>query len=160
MSDWKPKRRDRIRKFFSQGRLEQPDEKNAGLHGSPCIGESSTHTPTAVPSATSMASPDKMTTPPTTTPTTPTQHLMKPMGPWQKPEPGSAIKDATLKSNPSQPGPISATGAVDTAHTHEECKEKPISTTIPSLWGRALSSDGLSPQERKTLADTSLGVSS
>ena len=106
-----------------------------------------------------MASIDKMT-PSTTTPTTPTQHLMKPMRTRQNPEPGGGIKDATLKSNPSQPEPKYArAAAVDTAHTQAgNEREQPVSAPTQSLWGRAINSDRLSAQEHKTLTDTGLGV--
>ena len=159
MSNPKPRKRDRISKILPHGWRGQP-EKNAGPRDSLGIGESSTCTPTATSSATLVASLDKMITPSTTTPTTSTQHLVKPTESRQRLEPGGAIRGATFKSNSSQLRPISATAAVmDTANTQAENEEEqPVSTAIRSLWGRAINSDALSPQERRTLADTGLGV--
>ena len=48
---------------------------------------------------------------------------------------------------------------MDTVHTQAENEgEQPVSTGIRSLWGRAINSDALSPQERKALTNTGLGV--
>ena len=158
MSSSKPRKRDRIRKILPHGWRGQLD-KNAGTSDSLGVGETSTHTSTAASSATSVASLDKMT-PSTTTPTNSTQYLVNPTESPQKPEPGGATKDATFKSNSSQPRPIPATAAVmDTAHTQAgNGGEQPVSTAILSLWGGAINSNALSLQERKTLVDTGLEV--
>ena len=55
---------------------------------------------------------------------------------------------------------------MDAAHTQVENEgEQPVSTAADSvraqpLWGRAVDSDELSPQERKTLTDIGFGVDS
>ena len=54
-------------------------------------------------------------------------------------------------NTPTMPTPAAA-AEIDTAHTEGEQPQ--------SLWGRAINSDRLSPQERKTLADTTCGVDS
>ena len=72
------------------------------------------------------------------------------------------MRDATFKANTSQPRPISATAVVmDTTHAKAENEEdQHVSAAIQSLWDRAINSDGLSPQEYKTLTDAGLGVAS
>ena len=72
------------------------------------------------------------------------------------------MRDATFKANTSQPRPISATAVVmDTTHAKAENEEdQHVSAAIRSLWDRAINSDGLSPQEYKTLTDAGLGVAS
>ena len=159
MSSSTPRKRDRIREFLHHGRQGKPD-KNVGPRDSLGIGEPPTHTPTAASSATSVASLDGMTISSTITPTTSAQYLVKPTESRQTPEPGGVTKDATFKSNSSQPWAIYAKAAVmDTAHTQAENDgEQSVSTGIRSLWGRAINSDALSPQERKTLTNTGLGV--
>ena len=136
MSDGRPRKRDRLRRFLA-----------------PKTGR---HTPTVPESAPSRSSRNETTTS-TTTPTPSTQHLITPTEP-----PGGAIGDASFKSSPaSQPAPTSATAAADTQT--ESAGEQPNSTTADSiqaqsLWSRAINSDGLSMQERKTLTDIGFGV--
>ena len=117
-----------------------------GLDHPPGAGESSTDTPTAASSATSVPSGvaglNETTTPSTTTPPSSTQHLITPTEPS-----GGATGDAALKSNTTnQPEPASAS-------------ERPISTAAgntdseaQSLRSRAIKNDELSSQECKTLA--------
>ena len=135
MSDGRPKKRDWL--FKKLRRPEPPAEKKTGLHHSPATGESSTHTPTTV-----LAGMNETTTPSTTTPSSSTRH-------------------------PITPGPTCATAAAtDAAHTLVGNEgEQPISTAAcsiqaQSLWSRAINSDELSSQERKTLADVGFGVDS
>ena len=159
MSSSEPRKRDRIRKYLPSGWRGRPD-KNAGPCDSLAIGETSTHTSRAASSATLVASLGKATTPSTTTPTTSTRHLAEPTESKQKPEPGDVINDAAFGSDSGRPRLISeAAAGMDMAHTQAENEGKqPVSTAIRSLWGRAINSDALSPQERKTLTDTGLGV--
>ena len=58
----------------------------------------------------------------------------------------------SIGESPTHTPTPEAVAAMDTAHTEGE---KP-----QSLWGRAINSDKLSPQERKTLADITPGVNS
>ena len=151
MSDEKPQKRDRFLKLF----------KKTGL-GSRGTGKSSMHTSTAASSAASEASLSKATAPSTTAPVASTHHLITPTESLLKHKPRDAIGDVTSKSDPtSQPAPKStAAAAMDTAPTRvENEREQHISTAARSLWGRAINSDELSQQDRKTLADTSPGVS-
>ena len=76
-------------------------------------------------------------------------------------KPKDAIGDATSRSDPtSQPAPEStAVAAMDAASSLVENEEEHISTDAQSFWNRAINSDELSHQDRKTLADTSPGVS-
>ena len=143
MSDRESRKRDW---FFSKLRgtirPESPVEGKAGLHS---IGESSTHTPTTASSAPSVAR-LKKTTPSTATSTPLTQHQITPTAPQLKPQPEGAVGN--------QPGPTSTTAAaMDTAHENEEGPAQ-------SLWKRAINSDKLSSQERKTLAGIGPGVDS
>ena len=137
-------------------RPESPAERKIGLHS---IDESSTHTPAAASSNTSVANgvAGLIET---------TQHLITPTEPV-KPQPG----DATFKPNPGQPGPISASAA-EMGAAHDQAPvgnegERPISAVAggsdseaQSLWSRAINSVELSSQGRKTLADIGFRVDS
>ena len=143
MSDGKYKKRARILKLLGIRQPESPAEKNPGQH-SRGSGESLAHTPTAAPSVTSVAK----TTPSAQTPKSPAPHLTAP---------GGAIGSP-------RPNPTSATAvAMDTAHIQVE--NGPVSTAASStqaqsLWGRAINSDELFLQERKTLTDVGFGLDS
>ena len=144
MSDGKYKKRARILKLLGIRQPESPAEKNPGKH-SRGTGEPSVHAPTATPSATSVA---RTITPSATTPTFSAQHIAL----------GGAIRDEPPKPNRT---PATA-AAVDTALTQVE--NEPVSAAAgaqtQSLWIRAINSDGLSMQERKTLTDIGFGLDS
>ena len=147
----KRRKRERIRELFSRRGPELRAEEEPGLHS---IGESSAHTPAAtsslnsVPSAVAQDGLSRMTMPSAAMPAPSTQNLT------------------------SQPVLTSATVvATDTAHTPVPVQndgEQPISTAAgsstaaaaQSLWSGAISSDELSPQERRTLAGIGFGVDS
>ena len=163
MSNEKPKKRDRILKLLGARQRGSPAGGGADLH-SHGAGGSSTHTPTAAPSVTSVVSRTadrkKRTKSPTTTHTPSTKHLT-PIASTPDPQPGGAAGNATLKPNPTR----TAAGA-DAAHTQVGAGGKqPISTAASSsdsedqsLWSRAIKDGELSSQERKTLADTGLKI--
>ena len=137
MSDGKPRKRDRFRKLLGA--------------------KTGVRLPAAASSTTAVASRADGLSETTTPSTSSAQHLIAPTEP-----PRGAIVDATFKSSPtSQPAPTSATAAADTQA--ESAGEQPNSTSADSiqaqsLWSRAINSDGLSMQERKTLTDIGFGV--
>ena len=145
MSDRKYKKRARVLKLLGIRQTESPADRSLGLH-SQGADESLAHTPAAALSATSVAK----TTPSTPAPRSPAEHLVAPGGAIGG---GSPIPNRTSATAP----------AMDTAHTHVE--NGPVSTAAsnaqaPSLWTRAINSDELSLQERKTLTDIGFGLDS
>ena len=160
MLDGKPKKRDRILKLLGVRQRGSPVGEGAGLH-SRGAGGSSTHTTTATSSAASRAAGlNKTTTPPTTTHTPSTQHPT-PVGSPPDPQPGGAVGNAALEPNQTR-----TAAAVDAAHTQVGAGGKQLisaaagssDSEAQSLWSRAIKSDELSSQERKTLAGVGLKV--
>ena len=145
MMDGKYKKRAQILKLLGIRQPESPAEKNPGQH-SRGTGEPPAHTPTAAPSATSVAKAS-----PITAPTFSAHHLIAL---------GGSIKDEPPKPNRT---PAAAAAAMDIALTH--VKSEPVSaaagcTQTQSLWITAINSDELSLQERKTLTDVGVGLDS
>ena len=157
MSDRKSRKRDRFLGMLrGVRRPESPAERMTGPYS---IDEPSTHTPAAASSTTSVANG-------VTGLNETTQHLITPTEPV-KPQP----RDATFKPNPGQPGPTSASAAeMGTAHNQVPVGnggEQSILTVAvgyasvaQSLWSRAINSDELSSQVRKTLSDIGFRVDS
>jgi len=100
----------------------------------------------------------------------PTQHSTQPTVSSVETQPPVTTRDATLKSNPSHPGPTTAVATANNAvttkdtatvngraHTQLGKEGKSISTAPsnaggPLLWSRAFNGSKLSSQERETLA--------
>ena len=156
MSQEKPRKRDRVRTFFSGSptHISRPDLPSTSVLGA-AVGPNETTT-----SSTRAPLPSTRARSPST------QQFAPPTEPSVEAQPGDTTRDAILKPNPSQPVSTSATAtAKDTAHTQIGKEWEPIPTAtshtkVLSLWSRAFKGGEmpspereLSTQERKTLAD-------
>ena len=159
MSGEKSKKRHRFLKSLGFSRSETSVRST---------GEPSTHIPTVIPLATSVASGSETTTLSTTAPTSSMQHLITHTQSPLSPQPGGTSGDEASKLLPASSASSAATAAaaIDRAHTQvEDDGRQPIptlaaagDTKAQSLWSRAIDSDKLSSQERERLAGIGFGV--